>query len=538
MARVLFISLYDRNAYGQRLMSANLKAHGHECQMIFMKRYDTSPTTKAMEVAEDEYPWMGINSEGRVFKYAANSRINQQELGLLRETVARINPQIIGITVNTPLRSQAKLVTGFLKEHFDTPVIWGGYDPTVNPEACLGFCDYACIGEGDQAILDVAACVEKGESFDHVGNLSFIRNGETITNKKVPLEGTLDDLPWRDNEPEGKYFIEDGRIEENHAALNDRDKIIYYTMSARGCPYKCSYCCEATLKDLYSGEKFLRRRSPENLIAELVAVKKRFGIKVIHFDDEIFAMDIKWLEKFAIFYKVKINLPFVAYIYPTRNIEAILTLMKRTGLFYCCLGLESGSERMNKGVFDRVYNREQFLLTGETLKRLDIKFYTDVITYSPYEEEEDLRRTMDALVDLNERCMNSGYDMNVNKLFVLPGTILAKKMALDKTMIGPSSKDAMFNFYSRLFWIAAFQGHVRAIIERIFELGVFRDEPWLLDMGKVKEALAAYSEEELRRLPAEQLMPPTAELREEAYQNFLEDHDAVHFPVLTAAGTH
>lgn len=538
MARVLFISLYDRNAYGQRLMSASLKARGHDCQMIFIKRYDTSPTTKAMEVAEDEYPWMGINSEGRVFKYAANSRINQQELALLRETVAKIDPQIIGITVNTPLRSQAKLVTGFLKEHFDTPIIWGGYDPTVNPEACLGHCDYACIGEGDQAILDIANCVDRGESFDHVGNLSFIRNGETVVNKKVPLEGTLDDLPWRDNDPEGKYFIEDGRIEENHAALNDRDKIIYYTMSARGCPYKCSYCCEATLKDIYTGEKFLRRRSPENLIAELVAVKKRFGIKVIHFDDEIFAMDIKWLEKFAIFYKVKINLPFVAYIYPSRNIEAILTLMKRTGLFYCCLGLESGSERMNKGVFDRVYNREQFLLTGATLKRLDIKFYTDVITYSPYEEEDDLRRTMDALIDLNERCMNSGYDMNVNKLFVLPGTILAKKMALDKTMIGPSSKDAMFNFYSRLFWIAAFQGHVRAIIDRIFEIGIFKDEPWMLDMGKVKEALAAYSEEELRRLPAEQLMPPTAELREEAYQNFLEDHDAVHFPVLTASGHH
>lgn len=538
MARVVFISLYDRNAYGQRLMSASLQAHGHSCDMIFLKRYDTSPTTKAMEVAEDEYPWMGINSEGRVFKYAANSRINATELELLRQTVEKLNPQVIGITVNTPLRSQAKLVTSFLKEHFTTPIVWGGYDPTVNPEACLGFCDYACIGEGDDAILKIAACIDKGESFDDVANLAYLRDGVAVTNPKKPLENDLDSLPWRDNEPEGKYFIEDGRIEDNHPALNDRDKIIYYTMSARGCPYKCSYCCEATLKDIYSGEKFLRRRSPENVVAELVSVKKRFGIKVIHFDDEIFAMDLKWLEKFAIFYKVKVNLPFVAYIYPTRNIEAILTLMKRTGLFYCCLGLESGSERMNKGVFDRVYNREQFLKTGETLKKLDIKFYTDVITYSPYEEEEDLRRTMLALIDLNERCENAGYDMNVNKLFVLPGTILAKKMAKDKIMIGPSDKDAMYNFYSRLFWIAAFQGEVRAVIDRIFEIDVFRDQPWLLDMGRVKEALARHTAEELRALPEEELMPVNDAAREAAYQNFLEDHDQVHFPVLTAVGCH
>jgi len=538
MARVVFISLYDRNAYGQRLMSASLKAQGHLCDMIFLKRYDTSPTTKAMEVAEDEYPWMGINSEGRVFKYAANSRINAHELELLRQTVEKLNPQVIGITVNTPLRSQAKLVTRFLKEHFTTPILWGGYDPTVNPEACLGHCDYACIGEGDDAILRIAACIDRGESFDHVANLAYVRDGQAVTNPKKALENDLDALPWRDNEPEGKYFIEDERVEENHPALNDRDKIIYYTMSARGCPYKCSYCCEATLKDIYTGEKFLRRRSPKNVVAELVQVKKRFGIKVIHFDDEIFAMDLKWLERFAIFYKVKVNLPFVAYIYPTRNIEAILTLMKRTGLFYCCLGLESGSERMNKGVFDRVYNRDQFLKTGETLKKLDIKFYTDVITYSPYEEEEDLRRTLDALVDLNERCDNAGYDMNVNKLFVLPGTILAKKMAKDQVMIGPSEKDAMYNFYSRLFWVAAFQGNVRAIIDRILEIGTFREQPWLLDMGHVKEALARCTTEELRTMPEEDLYPSTDAAREASYGNFLEDHDAVHFPVLSAVGCH
>jgi hypothetical protein len=81
-----------------------------------------------------------------------------------------------------------------------------------------------------------------------------------------------------------------------------------------------------------------------------VQVKKRFGIKVIHFDDEIFAMDIKWLERFAIFYLVKINLPFVAYIYPTRNIAGHpLDLMKRLrAASIAAWAFESGSERMNK----------------------------------------------------------------------------------------------------------------------------------------------------------------------------------------------
>jgi len=44
MAKVTFISLYDRNAYGLRLMSANLKQQAHHCDIIFLKQYTTFST--------------------------------------------------------------------------------------------------------------------------------------------------------------------------------------------------------------------------------------------------------------------------------------------------------------------------------------------------------------------------------------------------------------------------------------------------------------------------------------------------------------
>ena len=56
VADIVFISLYDRNAYGQRLMSANLKRHGHRCHMIFLKRYDTNWSYELdLEVGEWEH---------------------------------------------------------------------------------------------------------------------------------------------------------------------------------------------------------------------------------------------------------------------------------------------------------------------------------------------------------------------------------------------------------------------------------------------------------------------------------------------------
>jgi len=242
MARLAFISLYDRNAYGLRVMSANLRKHGHECHLIFLKRYDTNPTYQ-LELEVGEYPWMGIAKSGRVFKYASNSQISDVELGLLRDALDRIQPQVIGMTVNTPLRVQAVRVTKFLKQHTKTPIIWGGYDPTTNPEDCLRLCDYACIGEGDQTILEIATRLDEGRDFGDVGNLHYFRKGFPVRNPKYPTEQNLDRYPWRDDDPSCKYFIEDDAIVENYDRVNDRPRGVYQAMSARGCPYKCSYCC-------------------------------------------------------------------------------------------------------------------------------------------------------------------------------------------------------------------------------------------------------------------------------------------------------
>jgi radical SAM superfamily enzyme YgiQ (UPF0313 family) len=207
-------------------------------------------------------------------------------------------------------------------------------------------------------------------------------------------------------------------------------------------------------------------------------------VKRIQFEDEIFAMNLKWLRQFAPLYKERIGLPFTAYIYPCRDIEGILTLLKDAGLTYCCLALESGSERINKQVFARVYDRDLFLKTARLCKQLGIKFYTDVITYSPYEEEEDLKKTLGVLAE-----MGGGFDLCVNKLFVLPGTKMAARMAQDGLVIGDSAKDPMFNYYCRLFWITSFTRHARPIVWLIQRLRVFREHPERLHPEKIEELL-------------------------------------------------
>jgi len=478
VAKIAFISICDRNAHGLRMMSASLRRSGHECHLIFLKRYGRSPLADG---EPDDYPWIGIDGRGREFRYAHGSPITDRELELLRGVVERIRPDAVGLSVTTPLRKRNARVSRFLKTFTDAPVIWGGYDPTVNTEDCLDFCDYACVGEGDTAILEIARRLDRGESLEGVCNLSYRRDGRTVTIDKAALIHDLDSLPWRDNTPEGKYFIEDDSLTENYAVLSDRPAGTYQTITSRGCPYRCTYCCEASLKDIYTGEKFLRRRSPEDSVAELAEAKRLHGATDIMFEDEIFGMDARWLAQFVPLYKEKVGLPFSAYLYPTRNIDRLLPLLKEAGLTSCCVSLQTGSERIHKKVFDRPYDRALFLKTIRLCRSLGIVFYTDVITFNPYEEIDDLERTLDVLLEIQ-----GPYGLCINKLFVLPGTPLAEQMVRDGMEIKDGDRTELFGYYCRLFSIASLSKYSAPVVGLLRRVGMLRRRPEWIPMGAVE----------------------------------------------------
>ncbi len=504
MSKIVFISICDRNAHGLRMMSSSLRRNGHECHIVFLKRYGRSPS---VEAEPDDYPWIGIDTRGREFRYAHGSPITDRELDLLRGLLERIRPDAIGMSVTTPLRKRNVRVTRFIKGFTAAPVIWGGYDPTVNTGDCLEHCDYACVGEGDVAMLEIARRLDAGESLDGVSNLSYRRGGSTVTIARAPLVHDLDSLPWRDNTPEQKYFIEDDRLIESYPSLTDRPAGTYQTITSRGCPYRCTYCCEASLKDIYTGEKFLRRRSAGDTVAELAEAKIKYGATEIMFEDEIFGMDYKWLQQFTPLYREQVGLPFSAYLYPTRIIDKLLPMLKDAGLTSCCVSLQTGSERIHKNVFDRPYDRELFLKTIRLCRSLGVGFYTDVITFNPYEEESDLQKTLDVLLDIK-----GPYGLCINKLFVLPGTPLTEQMRRDGKTIEDGSRNDLFGYYCRLFSIASWSPFSSWVVRLVKRFDVFRRHPSLINMPAMEFGFRVVNALHRRALLLRSLrMPPAAD---------------------------
>ncbi len=475
MTKILFISLNDLNATGVRMMSAALKQRGHESHIVFLqkngfpiqrnKRY-----AKVSKIIEKD-DWIGVDKYGKNFSYAKGPVLSDYEKKSLVALIEEINPDVIGISVTTPNAKKAKEVSSLLKKNYPASVlIWGGPHPTIQPREALNHCDFACIGEGEKTILEIADKIDRKEDLTLINNLCYLKDNQLVKNPLNPLIDNLNELPFKDISPANKYLIEENSLIRNFGGFSYSN--YYHINTSRGCPFACSYCCEKFFKGLYPNEGFLRRRSPLNVIMELKKAKEMLNLKIVHFEDEIFSLDLDWLKEFKQLYKKEIDLPFLCYIYGLGGIDEQLKILKEMGLFYTCLALQSGSERINRDIFKRYLKKEEYIKIAKILKSLNIAFSVDVITYNPAEEEKDLQDTLEILSQLPKP-----FDLCLNHLYALGGTEI-------KTLLGQYGNknplpNKIFDYYGRLFWLAT-TSEGQKIINILGKKKIFRIYPFLI----------------------------------------------------------
>lgn len=184
------------------------------------------------------------------------------------------------------------------------PIVFGGIHPTCVPEEVIknDFVDFVIRGEGEYALLDLVNSLDSGGFNYEIKSVWFKKNGEIIRNPLHPLIQDLDKLPFPDKE---LFCREDSNFKTGHLL-----------MTGRGCFYRCTFCMNNFLKSLYPGERYVRRRSVDNVILELEIVKNKYSISQIEICDDLFCYDKKWLKEFSKKYSDKINIPFHIFAHP------------------------------------------------------------------------------------------------------------------------------------------------------------------------------------------------------------------------------
>jgi radical SAM superfamily enzyme YgiQ (UPF0313 family) len=296
------------------------------------------------------------------------------------ETAARIiatRPDVVAFTSYSVTHRWAIDVARAVKRHCEVPIVFGGQHVSAAPERAIREWSIDAIveGEGEGALVDLIECAERNRfGRSDVANCTFKGDGGPIRNPVRPLLADLDTLPWADKQ--GFYAAVPAFEHE------------FYVVSRRGCPFRCSFCEYSTFPRQYPGEKPVRRRSVEHLIAELAFWKARGRVRKVFFWDAIFTLDTKWMAQFASAYRREIGIPFECYTHPHTMSREMAHWLAEAGCIMVRVGVQSVNSDTLAAV-DRKGDREKVTQTLGFLNDFDVPYSVDHIIGLPGEGAAD-----------------------------------------------------------------------------------------------------------------------------------------------------
>ena len=407
--KVTLISVYESIiSYGLRSLSAVLKEAGFTAQMIFLPR------------ETEGFRWEGFR---------------QVYPGTVLDQVAQVagDSDLIGITLMTNYFDNAVQITQHLRGCTKAPIIWGGIHPTLRPEECLQYADLVCVGDGEEALRELAEHMGHGQGYAGVDNIWYKQNGDAVRTPLRPLQPDLDAYPYPDYDLDNEFVLHQGRIQAMTPDLllyylrfpyTSESAASYSTMMSRGCTYNCTYCCNNALRGVYHTKWHVRRRSVGNMIGELKQIVTRFpGIQSILIGDDVFVIDLETLREFRDAYKREVNIPlFISGFQPPMIDEETIGLLVDAGMKQIRVGIQTGSMRSMHQIYHRPVKREHiqrtFAVLHQFTDRIDPPIY-DFILDNPWETEEDQLETLYMLLDIPKP-----YQLYLFSLTFYPGTEL------------------------------------------------------------------------------------------------------------------
>lgn len=310
------------------------------------------------------------------------------------EEIARLilanDPQVIGITCLTPrFPITMDIVVECKRINPEIIAVIGGPHVTGLPEYVLkdSVVDYAVVGEGEEAFLELINKFAAGKPVDQVANLIYRHNGTVKINPVRPFIADLDALPFPAWDLlKLDHYVDPAFYKGPHLGL----------MSARGCPFNCYFCASRVVWG-----RRVRHRSPANMIAEIEEAIGKYRIREFMFYDDTFTLHRNHILEFceAVIDR-RLDIRFYAQVrVDTIDVE-IAKKLKAAGCFAVAIGVESGNEQLLK-TMGKNLTKEQIRAGCKVLKTAKMPFLASYIIGHPGDTHETIRQTLDFANELD-----------------------------------------------------------------------------------------------------------------------------------------
>jgi anaerobic magnesium-protoporphyrin IX monomethyl ester cyclase len=354
-----------------------------------------------------------------------------QPIETVKAEIQKKQPEIVGITCSSLTYSRCVEMAKASKEACHScKVVVGGPHASYMPETLLQHSeiDFVVAGEGEDAIVKLAASIQKGESKALSAAIPGVVcqiNGTTFQTPQQFISD-LDTIPFP-----ARHLL----------PMRMYDRIIPYidakpvdTMSIlRGCPYQCAYC---ETRELWGTN--CRAFSPQRVVDEIKDMVEHYGTRGIYFVGDNFTINKnRTLELCRKIKESKLDLKWTCETRADLVNNEVLSEMKAAGCQTIFFGTESGSERIQKKLNKNI-DLQEVKRTFEVTHQVGIKTATSFMLGIPGETVEDMHATFKYAKSLNA-------DVTMFNIYIAcPGSNLYDEVVRDHLY------DQMDNYLARV----------------------------------------------------------------------------------------
>ncbi len=289
-----------------------------------------------------------------------------------------------------PMESYLELLKSELP---DKPIIVGGYQAMLSQQQTIDHpaVDFACVGDGEYSMANLLRFLLGTDQGPVDGMWEKLADGSVYKTEPHQI-GDLQSLPFPDYD---LFAKPDGFKSVVSSIFGPKGKIVLPVMTGRGCPYRCTYCCNTPLLEGWRSKKtFLRKYDPDLLVAELERLKARYEVGYFEFWDELFLSNLKFVREFFELYKQRIKLPFSINSRTEIMNEEFCKTAAEAGCHTIWFGIESGDERYRNTMLGRKMTNKHILDAAENCKKAGIQRLTFNIVGMPLETAGNMRETL------------------------------------------------------------------------------------------------------------------------------------------------
>jgi anaerobic magnesium-protoporphyrin IX monomethyl ester cyclase len=326
--------------------------------------------------------------EGRYRCRIIDGNVDRGYLATIRRAVSEQRFAAVGVTVMGGPQVQSAIHASLTVRAAapTTPIIWGGYFPTLYTSAAVNapYVDYAVRGPGEATLAQLLQALDSGEtdSLGSIEGLSWKRSGEAVRNPDRAFTGhrTASLLPY-DTLTDPRSYLAKTFLGERTAAHE----------AALGCRFRCTFCGVAAM---FRGSTALPTAA--RLERDLLWLKEHLGADSMqYFDHNFFDREADMVPLLEVL--ARAQMPWWCY----ARADALLNLsaaswrlVRKSRLRMAYIGAESPNDALLKRI-RKGTRADQTMAVADLCRHQDVIPELSFMVAPPDDPEGETERTFE-----------------------------------------------------------------------------------------------------------------------------------------------